>query len=224
MKEIDLLPDWIKDDRRKKIGCRTQYLALGGILLIMIVWSYVTAAGVSRANAKFIRLDKMSKAAQQEQKLYLDKGNIVSELQKKENILKDIDCRINVAPVLAELSFLINEKVVLSSVSITSEKFENNRKISQKAVKPAAGNTGKGDNLFAGDVKFRVVLKGMASDPGEVANLICLFEDSPYFNRVIPLFSENIKIQTANVSKKENMDVTQFEIACFLANYEEPGI
>ncbi|NIP24231.1 MAG: hypothetical protein GWN67_02570, partial [Phycisphaerae bacterium] len=51
MKEIDFLPEWYKSGRQRQIGYRAQVIAMGGVLLIMIVWNFVTIRSISKAGA-----------------------------------------------------------------------------------------------------------------------------------------------------------------------------
>ncbi|MHC4333207.1 MAG: hypothetical protein ACYSUV_05570 [Planctomycetota bacterium] len=54
-----------------------------------------------------------------------------------------------------------------------------------------------------------------------MAELICSLEDSPYFCRVMPAFSRNKKITTATDTDDGGLQVSEFEITFYLANYRE---
>ena len=77
-----------------------------------------------------------------------------------------------------------------------------------------------------GNVRFRVVMSGVASDSSDVAALICRLEDSPYFCQVIPSFSRNRKIKADKDAGAGDLQVSEFEISCDLANYryEDEGV
>ena len=85
-------------------------------------------------------------------------------------------------------------------------------------------------------MRFRVVIGGVAADASDVAALICMLEDSPYFCKVVPSFSRTIVINVAGnpsfnsestnetVQKNEKnkqIKVSEFEISTYLANYCE---
>ena len=93
-----------------------------------------------------------------------------------------------------------------------------------------------------GDVRFKIVMRGIAADAGDVAALVCKLEDSPYFCQVVPSFSRNAEVKAANYTSgqgsakaseevpgaRENIrepdksvQVSEFEISCYLANYRE---
>jgi hypothetical protein len=99
---------------------------------------------------------------------------------------------------------------------------------------------GTKQELPLGDVRFKVVIGGVAADASDVAALICSLEDSPYFYQVVPSFSRTAVItQTGNSSfhskiNNENskgivqqnkgnnqIQISEFEISSYLANYCE---
>jgi hypothetical protein len=160
----------------------------------------------------------------------------VKRFQKKVNILAEIDSRIDVASVLAEMSFLIDEKIVLNKVELKAERFGDGRKASPKSISAVRVAQGRLDSKAAplpGSCRFKVVINGVASDSSNVGDLICRLEDSPYFCQVYPSYSRNKNVTAAGavvsrpVSKKgagragENYQVSEFEIVCYLANYLE---
>jgi len=49
--------------------------------------------------------------------------------------------------------------------------------------------------------------------------LICKLEDSPYFCQVIPSFSKNKKIKAEGSASGKELQVSEFKISCYLANY-----
>ncbi len=53
MKDIDFLPEWYKSGKRREVSYRTQYMALGGVFLVMAVWSLTTTHSISQARAVF---------------------------------------------------------------------------------------------------------------------------------------------------------------------------
>ena len=64
------------------------------------------------------------------------------------------------------------------------------------AVRSAGSGSGGKEELFLGDVKFKVVLGGIAADASEVGEFVCRLEDSPYFCTVYPAFTRNKQIKT----------------------------
>ncbi|MCX5635713.1 MAG: hypothetical protein NTW55_07750 [Planctomycetota bacterium] len=234
MKEIDFLPEWYKNGKRRKLGYRTQYIVLGGIFAVMMVWNFVAAHSVSKAALGIAGLECQQRSAENTSKEYAKIESELSQLRKKTAVLDQIDSRIDVAVVLAEISFLIDRKIVLEKVVFSSEPFA--------AKSPNAGNKVRiaGDSLpsaqnLAGKIRFKVVINGVAAEAGDVAELIRRFEGSSYFCQVYPSFSRNKKVKTSsrlvenlpNLKKDgdsgDDYQVSEFEIGCYLANYRQEG-
>ena len=224
MKEIDFLPEWYKSSRRQQVSYRRQVIGLSSAFVVMMVWNFMATNLVSKTTAEFAGQQwKQVEAERISQKFSKIKGR-VTELQEKAGVLEEIDSRIDVANVLAEMSFLIDEKIVVGKVELKAERFAGRQGAGTNrgsAVRVASGGSGGKGTLSFGDVRFKIVLKGVAADGGEVAKLICKLEDSPYFCQVVPSFSRNDEIKTDADVAGGNFQVSQFEISCYLSNYVE---
>jgi hypothetical protein len=223
MKEIDFLPDWYKSGRRRQIGYRTQYVALAGAFALMMAWNFTTARSISKAQAEIACKTVGQGDAADVPKEFDEIRNQVGELQEKAELIGKIDSRIDVASVLGEMSYLIDDHIVLTKVKLSAESFQNDRMqkpTTGSAVRPApAKNPAKETPL--GDVRFKVVISGVASDASDVGELICKLEESPYFCQVIPSFSRNNLVRVGTESAGKSLQVSEFEISCYLANYQE---
>ncbi len=98
-------------------------------------------------------------------------------MQKKVESTEQIDSRIDVASVLAEMSFLIEEAIVLSKVEFVAEKFPDKQQDKASAgtsavVRAVRITADKKRQLPLGHVRFKVVIAGVAADAGNVAALI----------------------------------------------------
>ncbi len=245
MKEIEFLPEWYKSGKRREVSYRTQYIALSGVFIVMVVWNFITTHAISKAEAQFVQMEtKQIQAEGMSIKLEELKTELKGLREKGETIEK-INSKINVANVLAELSFLIDEKIVLRNVEFIAQKFKGRQQESQSpqitnVVRAVRKTPNEKQELPLGDVRFRVVINGVAADAGDVAALICKLEDSPYFCQVVPSFSRNALITTAgehlldSKTKNENtssrvrenggnvqIQVSEFEINAYMANYYE---
>jgi Tfp pilus assembly protein PilN len=248
MKEIDFLPEWYKSGRRRQVSYRTQYIALAGIFVVMMVWSFTTTRSISKARAQVARMAENQAQAKRVSAELAGIEDEIRTLKQNEISIEQIDSRIDVASVLAEISYLIDERIVLKKVDFTAEKLLSGRvdgKTSSagtvvRAVQTNSNNT-KGMPL--GNVRFKVVLAGIAADASDVAVLMCKLEDSPYFRQVVLSFSKGdakITIENASLTDKETnndqgqverknkvkvaagrseIQVNEFEINCYLANY-----
>jgi len=227
MKEIDFLPEWYKNGRRQKFGYRTQYIALVGIFVVMVAWNFASLNSISKAAAELALMALRQAEAQHPAKEFATIKNKVTELQKKVRVIEEINSKIDMAGVLAEMSFLIDKKIVLSKVELVAEKFldkQQNQPNSGSVVRVAKANFNKEQELPLGDVRFKVLINGVASDASDVAALVCKLEDSPYFCQVYPSFSRNKTIETLGkfeIPAKGGLAVSEFEISCYLANYRQ---
>jgi len=239
MKEIDFLPEWYKSDKRKTASYRTQCVVLGGIFAIMMVWNFFAVGSISRAEAKIARIVAGDAGTQDATFRFAQLKGRISELQQKAATIENIDSRIDVASVLAELSFLIAGPTVLSSVELTAEKFRDS--LSGRGAKRGGGfvravrsKSNEQAGLLLGDVKFKVVIRGVSPESSDVAGLICKLEDSPYFFHVVPSYSRDTQIRAGRKVAQRSSDLesserkaavdigaSEFEISCYLANYRQ---
>ena len=248
MKEIDFLPEWYKSGRRRQVSYRTQYIAIGGVFVVMVVWSFIATHSISQAKARYAQMATNQAQAEKVSAELAELENEMRVLRKKAGLIEEIDSRIDVAGVLAEMSFLIDEKVVLRKVEFIAEKFMDEQDVKSSpaaVVRAVQANLGNKKELPLGNVRFKVVIAGVAADASDVATLMCKLEDSPYFRQVVLAFSRGdaeIGIEGASSSYAETdvvegtvkskdrvsesgvrgkIQVNEFEINCYLANYRE---
>ncbi|MHC4123868.1 MAG: PilN domain-containing protein [Planctomycetota bacterium] len=209
MTEIDFLPNWYKFDKKKQKLLRIQCIALGCMFLLFMTWSFVSNHSFSKFVVTLVRDNSKTVEANKICKRYAGITKEISQLDKKAVVLEDVDSKINIPSVLAELSFLISKKVVLSEVQLTSEQ------LGLKKTKKKR----KGNNSHAGSVRFKVTLTGTAVDSKGVADLVCKLEESLYFYSIIPSFSRNKAINVTSNLVKNKGHINEFKIGCYLANY-----
>lgn len=236
MKEIDFLPGWYKNVRRQQFNYRTQYVALTGLFVLMLVNNFVTSRSISKAQAQLAGVRAMEAVAKGSSAQYAVITRQITALKKKADVLKEIDSRVNVGDVLAELSFLTGKNIVLTRVELIAEKFQDQQASGGTAgfaVRPAGGGGGK-EEFLLGDAKFKIVLGGIAACASEVGEFVCRLEDSPYFCTVYPAFTRNKQIKIGSASagqmqnggrisreQEDNIQINEFEIGCYLANFIE---
>ncbi|MFZ2149342.1 MAG: hypothetical protein WAV28_19190 [Sedimentisphaerales bacterium] len=240
MKEIDFLPEWYKSGRRRQVSYRAQYIALGGLFVVMVVWNFIATHSISKVRAQCAQMASRQAEAEGLSAKFAELKSELRGLQEKVESIEEIDSKIDVASVLGEMSFLIDKRIVLNKVTFDAEKIEDKR---QAEPSPHAGAVVRAvqtrldekRKLPLGDVRFKVVIDGVAADASDVASLICKLEDSQYFCRVVPSFSRTAEInvtsnpslrsRTKNVNSGREaggkIQVSEFEISCYLANYHE---
>ncbi|MHC4293603.1 MAG: PilN domain-containing protein [Planctomycetota bacterium] len=221
MKEIDLLPEWYKSSKRRQVSYRTQYIGVCILVLIMVMWNFLAVHSISIAEADLSELEVKKISVENVFDKAIQIKHELEKIREKAQVLGEVDSRINMADVMAEISFLLNDNIVLSSFNIEAETFVNDNKEQNRdtTVRIAKSQQTDKKSIHYGDVKFRIILRGMATNAGIVAELICRLEDSPYFFNVIPSFSRNKELRTGKNSAVERQEVSEFEINCYLANY-----
>lgn len=233
MKEIDLLPEWYKSNKRRQFSYRTQYVVLGGMLMIMLVWNLVTESSISQVMAELVQAETAKAKVEDALQEYANIESQLALLRKRSDILEKTDSRINIPSVLGEMSYLIDNRIILNKVQFTSERFEKKQKTepegaaaSAAVIRVSGSGFGKEETKLLGDVRFRIVISGIAPDAGDVALLILRLEESPYFAQVIPSYSRPQKPKSREDGPKKDYRMSEFEISCYLANYREqnPGI
>ena len=244
MKDIDFLPNWYKEDRRRQMSYRTQYFALGGVFVVVMVWNAVTTHSVSRATAQLTQQRARQAEAATVLVEYAEMKGQVTELQRRTEVIREIDSKIDVASILAELSFLIDERIVLSGAEITAERLADKKQGRPKAgaaVRVAAVRSKEQRELPLGDVRFKVVITGVAAHASDVAGLTTRLENSPYFclvylsycrprtigsdrnstiGRRIPQSDIPNDVRAETKLASDSCQASEFEIGCYLANYE----
>ncbi|MEN6428860.1 MAG: hypothetical protein ABFE13_26225 [Phycisphaerales bacterium] len=233
MKDLDFLPDWYKDRRRRHSRMRKQYIALAAVFLMMMAFNLTATQRAARVAA-----DVTSHAEQQasaESVVYeFDRlTKELNQLRTKADLVYRIDTRFDVAAILAEISHIVDESIVLSKIELVSEPFA---KPAAKA-RPKGGVVGADDKSAAvqpetplGNAKLRIVLAGVAIHPAHVADLVCRLDESAYFQQVRPSSYGKVQIpsrpaaEATGVKVPEMLDVTGFEITCYLANYIETEV
>lgn len=236
MKEVDFLPEWYKQSRRRQVSLRRQYIALGAIFVVMMGWNMIATHAISKATVELTQTEAKRAEAEDMSREITKIQNQISEIQNKAEFIEQVDSNINVASVLAEVSYLIDRSIVLNEVRFVAEKFtgQHASKSNSTAVRVINQTSNKNRELPLGDVRFKVVIKGIAADASDAADLVCKLEDSPYFRQVYPLYSRNIKVQIAKSSIEDvpitdqsfakiesGFQASEFEISCYLANYKE---
>jgi hypothetical protein len=214
MKEIDFIPQWYRDGQKQQVSYRTQYVVIICIFVAIVFWSFGTCYSVSKAKAQINRIQESLAANADLTAEFSQLTNIMVELREKAKILDKLDHKTSIANVIAELSFLVTDNVILKKVDIGLERFTGGEVSANKShVRLIHRGTDAASATPAEDVRFKVAITGVAAGVEDVAGLISQLENSSYFCQVVPGFSR--------AGKVKDFMVTEFEISCYLANYEK---
>ena len=213
MNEINFIPDWYSRGRSRRRSYRVQYIVLGCIFGFCALWSFVSGRALSNAKAE---IDRRAQSAAASNTAAASEYNqiqaAIARLSDKENILNKLDNKVNVAALLAEISFLLDDNIVLSKIELQPEPLSGkSRAANSMAV--TIGRSSANKKFSQEPVRCKVVLKGIAATAGDVASLISKLESSLYFRSVVPGAMKN--------KEMKDYTATEFEISSYLANYIE---
>ncbi len=96
-------PTWYKSSRRRTLSYRTQYAGLGGIFVAMMVWNFIATHSLSKAAAEFARAELKSATAESAAQEFAEIKGEAAHLQEKARTIEEIDSKIDVANILAEI-------------------------------------------------------------------------------------------------------------------------
>ncbi len=212
MKEIDFIPEWYRTGRKRMVRYHRQYVLITFLFVGLLAWSHVAGLFVSRAKA---RVNKTQDLLQIEERLSQTYNKIkagVADLQTNAHVLERVRPRVDLSRVIAELSHLISDRIVLSRIDVRSEALQSVPTAEKKHVVTIAAQN---DQTFSAlpheSTRSKVTIAGMAAEASDVASLISKLEESPWFCRIIPGYSKSNKIK--------GVVITEFEIGCYVANY-----
>jgi len=218
MKEIDFIPSWYHEDRKRRSWYFHRYVTVLVITGIWMLWNLVLGGMLSRTYADLdsfrvsyeTGLQKIDQARQLEGRL--------DTLTRQDRMLEQLCPRTDISPVLAELSSRIGDRIVVTELSLIQtplRDLDGPRQTAAATVQLKSASGAGTDSVLKTDTVLKVVLAGVAVDGAEVAALISRLEESDYFVRVVPVYSKN---QT-----RFETTITEFEIRCIVADFKTVG-
>jgi hypothetical protein len=218
MKEIDFIPQWYKAGRERKRRHIRQYALMAIMFTLMVGWGFVINGHVSHVSAEVEEIQTAFEKGQQRSEQAADLQVRIAEMKEKTTMLDKIESRTKMTAILGELSYLISGNVILSKLSLQNELIQNPEEKDGTASVAVVqvGNSQKDDQdavIPESLSHCKVVLTGIAARPADAAHLIARLEQTPYFNRVFLVYSKPKKLK--------DRDVTEFEIRCFVADYQQ---
>jgi len=213
MNEINFIPDWYSRSKSRRRSYQVQHIVLACVFVVCVLWSFVSGLTLSNAKAE---ADRQASAADVSNTAVASEYNqiqaAISKLSRKERVLGKLDNKIDVAALLAEISFLLDDNIVLSKIELQSESLSDKSKsANSRAV--TIGRSSANTKFSQEPVRCKVVLKGIAATAGDIALLISNLESSLYLRNVVPGIMKN--------KEMEDYTATEFEISSSLANYIE---
>ena len=236
MKELDFLPQWYKEDKCRQVRVRRQYIALAAVFIAMMIFNLTEIHRTGQVAAQAAELESHRAGAEVVVHEFGLLTKEFDELKTRVKLVEQMDSRVDIAALLAEMSHTIGDSVVLRKQEILAEPFgrlEEKKQAKGSAVRLAGRPAGAEKGAPLGRVKFRIVLTGVAAHPADVPDLVCRLEASPYFQWVQPSFYGSARVpagtrpapgpQDPGASAKAHgvSGLTEFELVCYLANYKD---
>lgn len=216
MKEIDFIPEWYKANQNRRKSYHRQYVLLGTLMAIMMIWSFVIGQYVEQVRADVEDIQAVFERGKEtiEQGMVLEAE--IALLKQQARILDATAPRTEMSSVIAELTWLIRGPVVLSKLSMINEAIEPKQAQQQTStgvVRIGSSASGSGAaEMSLSPTRTRVTLTGVALTGADAAALISALEESAYFEQVTPVYTKAVKVK--------DCDVTEFEIRMYVADYK----
>lgn len=216
MKEIDFIPEWYKANQNRRRSYHRQYILLAILFAMMVIWSFVIGQQVERVRADVKDIQAMFDRGEQKVSEGMQLESETASLQRQMSILDAVTPRTKMSPIVAELSWVIGDDIVLSRLSLKYETIQSAQtKDAASAGIVRIGSSAQPKNtsgVIPEPECLRITLTGIAAKGEDAAMLISRLEESRYFEQVSPVFTRAKKVK--------NCEVTEFEIRCYLADYK----
>ena len=234
MKELDFLPDWYKAGRRRHSQVRKQYLALVAVFLLMMTFNLTATHRASRVAADVMHFEDQRMRAEAVVYEFNRLTKELNQLKTRADLVQRIDTGIDIAAVLAEISHVVGDPIVLSKVELVAEPWSppgGNGKGRGTAVRVAGKATDASAQIALDKARLRIVLAGVAARAADVPDLVYRLEQSSYFQQIRLLSYGKTALQmdsepagpspgkAPRATIAPAPDVTAFEITCYLANF-----
>jgi hypothetical protein len=213
MKEIDFIPEWYKANQNRKKSYHRQYVMLACLFVLLMVWSFVVGEYIDQLRAEVEDIQLVFEKGKEKVNQALSLEAEIALLQQQSQLLETTAPRTDISPILAELSWLIRDNIVLSRLSLKNEPFEyTNSKASTAPGVVHVGSAPQDKNAVSAQAtRIKITLTGIAARAADAAELISHLEDSDYFEQVSPVYTKAAKVK--------GRDITEFEIRMFVADY-----
>ena len=212
MKEIDFIPEWYKTGQKRIVGYHRQYILITLLFVVLLAWSHAAGSFVSRAKAEADRVQSLLEVKESLAQVYCEMKETVADLQANTHVIERVEPRVDLSHVIAELSYLVSDRIVLSRIDIQSEAVRAVPTGKKKDIVRIAAGTGRTSSALPEEsIRSKVTIAGIAAEGSDVASLISKLEESPWFCRVIPGYSRS--------KETKGVATMEFEIGCYVANY-----
>lgn len=197
MMDLDFLPIWYAQQRRRESRLRQWKVLLALAACCVGVWSFVAGQALVHVKAQAIQAQQAVSAAQSKLDTALQMQYQIALCDRKINLLKKLTPTTSFSAVLAELSALDCPNVAFTQVQLRRQPIALPEKTDgvvriRRSDKPDTAS-------FEQPTELVVTIQGLAVNGADCARLMEQLEASVYFDNVQPTFSRDKSIgqQTA---------------------------
>ena len=187
-----------------------QFVVAAGLFAVMMTWSF--AAGYSNSIVSG-HVEMMQRSLDSHRNIsakYDHYNQVYSLLEERAGRLDRLDPKISITGILAELSYIATDSIMLTDLNLNSEIYKSQTDTARAAgVRLSSPQSGEKIAMPAPEVRYKLTVDGIASKASSVTDLISEMEKSDYFCLVVPGLLEH----------RKDDDSTRFEISCYIANY-----
>ena len=187
MKEIDFVPDWYRTSRRRKRKLMVRAACLGVFAIGMILASAGRHAQTATAAETLAELQNSVESQAEVLETINELEYRLGQLRERRNLLSDVAGGAPLHGVLAELSLLMPEAMVLAQFRVV-----RGPRIAEAG--PPETDDPEADKPAEEDVRGKFELTGWAASDGSVGSLMTNMARSSLFDEVRLRYSKPVVV------------------------------
>lgn len=194
MRELEFLPDWYNQVRRRKRVIAFEGWLLLALILSIGTWLVLAQRNVATAERNLKSLRGQLVQTQSEQRLLEEQLRLRKQLQAQEELIASLGYPVEMTRLLQTLDTLMPREMSLTD--FTCETQERTRQAAGVAVARATKDS---SNQIDRTLKVKIV--GVAPSDVDLANFLAGLSSVPFFEQVAPTYSSQ-KMENGHVLRE----------------------
>ena len=211
MLELEFLPDWYPQTRRRRQLVTIQGWVLVGLVLFLGTWAIVAARGVRTDEARLVRLDTELSQSRAELEHLDELLALEKQLVQQEQILAKVGSHVEAARLLATLDEVMPPEMALVDLRFDTE----DRAVPVAPTTPARFGRANPAVPTRLDRRLRVRLVGVAPTDVDLATFLARLTSKPFF--------EGIAMTYARDRSEQGHVMREFEVLFSMDLNDHPG-
>ena len=183
-------------------------MIVAGLFALLVVWSFCASMSISSTQAQVSDMQDSLEKSKSIEQAHNRLQSSLNKLKRNANILEKINSGVNISSLLAELSHIVDEEIVLTSLQVKSDIYKPDSKTVKSGVRFTKSKS-ETDSMPSPNTRFKIVINGLSPHADNITAFIARLEESDYFQSVIVGYLQNL----------EESSETKFEVNCYLNNY-----